>query len=157
MTTSENQKSRLRMGSLSDSFLSNLNTWLQWISVLSIGLGLLAAIGLLFVSSETGRRQEQQLAEANKKIAHLQPKPLKDRVLIYLTGLDANIMEAAKQGRREFEMPMTFAQLSEMQRLCAEDRDGTYIREIKTTNTMINQGSGGVGGIRFAITDELLK
>jgi|RhiMethySRZTD1v2_1073278.scaffolds.fasta_scaffold162851_1 hypothetical protein len=145
------------MDSLSDSFLSTLNTWLQWISVLSLGLGLVAAIGLIFVSGETGRRQERQLAEANKKIIDLQPKPLKDRVLIYLSALDARILEAAKQGRREFEIPMTFAQLSEMQRLCVEDRDGTYIREIKTTNTMFNQGSGGVGGIKFAITDELLK
>ena len=145
------------MDSLSDSFLSTLNTWLQWISVLSLGLGLVAAIGLIFVSGETGRRQERQLAEANKKIIDLQPKPLKDRVLIYLSALDARILEAATQGRREFEIPMTFAQLSEMQRLCVEDRDGTYIREIKTTNTMFNQGSGGVGGIKFAITDELLK
>ena len=97
------------MDSLSDSFLSTLNTLLQWISVLSIGLGLVAAIGLIFVRGETGRRQARQLAEANKKIIDLQPKPLKDRVLIFLSVLDARILEAAKQGQREFEKPMTFA------------------------------------------------
>jgi len=144
------------MGSLSDSFLSTLNTWLQWISVLSIGLGLIAAIGLVFVSGEAGQRQERKLADANKKITDLQPKPLKIRVRDFLSRLDSRCLAAVTNGQREFYGTFTTAQLSELQSLCAEDSAGILIKQVETGNIII-PGDGRQGGIKFVVTDELLR
>ena len=146
------------MQTLPDTSLSILNTLLQWVAIGSMTLGLMAAIGSVFVGNEIGRRQERAQIEAKQKIAELQPKPLKDRVLAYLNALSPQILELAKKGQREFQPRiMTDAQVADLQRLCAEDTKGQFIIWTPTTSVMIGTGGSGTqGGIRFSITDELL-
>ncbi|MBI2929305.1 MAG: hypothetical protein HYY24_26875 [Verrucomicrobia bacterium] len=55
------------MQTLSESFLSSLSTWLQWIAIIGTGLGLLAAIGTFFVSTELSGRLERRLATAHSE------------------------------------------------------------------------------------------
>ena len=119
-------------------------------------LGLLRSTAMILVRKEIGARQAQQLSDAHQKIAALQPKPLKVRILDYLNRLDSRAIAAAKAGQREFVGTFTTAQLSELQALCAEDVAGMFIKQIETSNIII-PGAGKHGGIKFVITDDLLK
>ena len=141
---------------MSDASLSSLSAWLQWVSICGTALGLLSAIGLLFVRTEITRRQEHKLNEAHQRISDLQPKSLKVRVITYLQRLDPRIMEAAQSGQRTFSGTFTTAQLAELQSLCSEDPRGTYISIVPTTSIII-PGPGQHGDIRFSITDALLQ
>ena len=143
------------MHSLSDSSLDMLNSWMQWIGIGSLALALVSAVGLFFVSAETGRRQESKLKERDDKIAALQPKPLKERVLIWIDTLDNRVNQAARQGQRVFEIVMTYAQISELQRLCTEDQEARYIRQLATGNTIIGRGLGEDISARFEVKDAL--
>ncbi len=55
------------MKSLSDPVLSTLNFWLQWFAIIGTALGLVSAIGLIFVRKETSIRQATQLARAQQE------------------------------------------------------------------------------------------
>jgi hypothetical protein len=144
------------MGSLSDSFLSVLSSWLQWIAIVGIGFGLLSGVGLFYVNKEVSSRQEQRLAEAHQQIANLQPKSLKTRVLDFINRLDKDIVPAIDKRQLVFERSLTYAQLAELQNLCQEDKDNKYVKLLPTTN-MIQNEPGKQGGIKFQVTEELLK
>ena len=101
-----------------------------------------------------------QLVDANKRIEKtenvVKPKPLKQRIVNYLNKLDSKIIPAARNGQREFFGNFTFSQIAELQSLCKEDKNGSFIKYIETTNIIMNK-PGTQGGIGFAITDKLLK
>ena len=140
------------MGSLSDSFLSTLNTWLQWISVLSIGLGLIAAIGLVFVSGEAGHRQERILVNANKKITDLQPKPIRVRLRTLLEQIDAKIIPALHTGRRDFSGGIPASQYVDLERLASEPGASQFI----TIDPDVRMGVGmGPQGTTYGVTFHL--
>jgi hypothetical protein len=104
------------------------------------------------------RRQtaEDRLATAEAEIQKLRPKPLKDRVLVFLSRLDDRALRAATNGQREFRGTFTTAQLTELQSLCAEDKNGDFIKQIETGSIII-PGAGRTGGIMFVITDTLYE
>ena len=79
--------------------------------------------------------------------------------MTYLNALNPQILELAKTGQRKFQVQiMTDAQVADLQRLCEEDSKRQFVVWTPTTNIMIGTGGSGTqGGIRFAITDELLK
>jgi len=138
------------MQSLSDSFLTSLNIILQWVAIVSMALGLSAAIALFFVSNEMGRRHEQAIAE-------LRPKPLKERILIYLDVLDPQILELARTtGQRKFERLLTQAQVVELQKFYEEDKRKQYIEEPGPTLIALINRSDTKNPARFTITDELV-
>ena len=142
--------------------ISILNTIAQW-SV--VGLGAIVLVLTWRQSSlqdqaraDEKRTSDKALTEANQKIAELQPKPLKDRLLAYLNHLDPQILQVARATKERVFQPrlMTNAQIADLQRFCAEDAKGQFIRQIPTRNVILG-GDGMQGGIRFSITDELLK
>lgn len=147
------------MQSLSDSFLSILNTFLQWVTIASMALAFFAAIGLFFVSNEMGRRQERILIEAEQKIAELQPKPLKDRVVMFLNALSPENLKVAKaMGTRTFKGSLNHAQIAELQKLCEEDKEGRFIKREPAKAAIGVTGNGQtIYSVRFTVTDELVK
>lgn len=100
---------------------------------------------------------EKRLAAAEEEITNLRPKPLKERVLIWLGGLDPRVMLTAKQGKRVFEESMTEAQKADLQHLCAEDGEARYIIEQQVGTTRLGGGLGRDTNARFTVTEELLK
>jgi len=132
--------------------------------VVSWLVGTLVTGGFIFANLRVNRddrlRAFQKEQQAASKIAQLEeatrPKPLKDRVMDFLSRLDGRAVAAAKGGQREFRGTFTTAQLSELQSLCAEDKNGDFIKQIETGSIII-PGAGRTGGIMFTITDTLLK
>lgn len=57
------------MNSLSDSFLSQMSTLLQWLAIIGTSLALIAAIAMLFVHNEISLRFEKRLIESNNNAA----------------------------------------------------------------------------------------
>ena len=138
------------MGSISDSSLSLLNTGLQWFSVLSIGFGLIAAIGLVFVSAEIGRRQEQQIVK-------LMPKPFKNRLRVMLEQIDPKIIPALEGGRTNFEGGITPTQFVDLQRLASEPGAKAFIVIDQDVKTGLGMGPHGITyGVKFHIDPSIL-
>ena len=53
---------------MSDSLLSSLFIWFQWITIVSLGLGFLSAIGLFFVNSELSNRRDNIIDDTKLEI-----------------------------------------------------------------------------------------
>ena len=157
--------------SLSD--VSKWHTFAEWSLAVLAALTAILVIAALCLNSRQGvlqnleaaaekQRSDAALAEANRRISELEPRPLPDRVIAFLNHLDPNILSMARQsGQRPFPVQiqtMTDAQLADLQRLCHEDASGQFIVWIPSTNIIIGQGGPGTqGDIRFSITDELLR
>ena len=138
------------------SIMSNLVAMATW------GVVVLGILSIIFGWRQTKLQEQVYAAErekTNRKITELQPKPLKDRIITYLDAVDPQILQLAKEGRRQFQIRiMTNAQVTELQQLCKEDRKHAYIIWVETGNVMIGTGGAGTqGGIGFSVTDELLK
>jgi hypothetical protein len=97
------------------------------------------------------------IAARDQDIEKLKPKPLKDRVLVFLKSIDPAAWEGAQKGSRTFEGRLTYAQVAELQRLCTEDKECAYIKQLPSNRLELNGPPGTEGVIKFAITDDLMK
>lgn len=76
------------MASLSDSLVKDLNVLLQWVTIFGTFVGLVAAVGLFFVRSELGRRQEARLAEVTTRLADAKHE---------IAGLEGTVKDVEQQ------------------------------------------------------------
>ena len=126
--------------SLSDVSLSSLNSWLQWVAIGCSALVLLSTLGLVFVRTETDRRDQQKRAEAQAKIAELEEKtrPLTtpEKLLRFADSIDPTLRVSLQSGESIFHLSLLSHDFGVLRAIAQEDTE-VRIKIHTSTNTVV--------------------
>ena len=133
--------------------VDRISTFLNW-SIAAIGILVLVFGGRSsYLQSKAAEAQAGRIAELEEKT---KPVPLNIRIIAFLDSIDRRIIEGAKAGVFKSGGNVSPFQLTELQKLAAEDTDQKYF--ILTTHPSIGFGDAGMSySVEITLKPELIK